>query len=214
MIFDYCCADRSQKDILRCEICYAFTEILDAPTAEYWTGHNGTICEIRRILQVGKDQRNMDHCTLIDIMLCICTRLEFNGKLNAHKNCGLTIILKTGDTEEHLIADWMETGAGFCLTTEIVNKHLRTEVKCEVSRYCVMSSFYCMNPQITTTRKVVSGGNNDKWINTRGNYTKQFQIMLGKLTEEQIMTNAEVLRVFCPILPWFDPTLLPKLTGT
>ena len=156
----------------------------------------------------------MIHHTLIDVMICIRIRLEFNGKLNLHKNCGCTIILKTGDTEEHLITNWMETGAGFCLTTEIVNEHCRSEEKCEVSRYCVMSSFYRMNPRIKTTRKVVSGGNNDKWINTRGKYTKQFMIILGKLTEEQIMTNAEGLRSFGPIPPWFDPTLLPKITHT
>ena len=79
-----------------------------------------------------------------------------------HKNCGRSIILKRGGTEEHLIANWMDTDAGFLLTTEIVNKNCRSEGKCDVSRYFIMSSFYCMNPQITTTRKVVSGGNNDK----------------------------------------------------
>ena len=156
----------------------------------------------------------MNHRTLIDALLYIGTGLEFNGKFNSHKNCGCIIILKTGDTEEHLVSNWMQTGAGFHLTTEIVTEHFRSEGKCEVSRYCVMSSFYCMNPQNTTTRKIVSGGNNDEWINARGNHTKQLMIMLGKLTEEKITTNAEVLRLFRSIPPWFDPTLLPKLIHT
>ena len=147
-------------------------------------------------------------------MLCIRTGFEFNGKLNLHKNCGRTVILKTGDTEEHLITNWMETGAGFCLTTEIVNEHRRSEGKCEVSRYCVMSAFYRMNPRITTTCKIVSGWNNEKLINSRSNYTKQLMIMLGKFTEDQIMINADELRLFGPIPLWFNPTLLPKLAHT
>ena len=131
--FDYCCVGRSKKEILRLAICYVLTKILDAPGAEYWSGSNGTICDVRRILQIGKGQREMIYRTLTEVMLCIRSGIGFNGKFNSHKNCGRMIILKARETEEHLIANWMKTGAGFCLTAKIVKEHRRSEGKCEVS---------------------------------------------------------------------------------
>ena len=83
----------------------------------------------------------------------------------------------------------MEQHCGFRMTTYIVNEHRRDEGNEEVSRFAIMAAFYRMQPLVTRIRKVQSGGYNDNWIEARFNVTKQMNIMLGKLTDDEIRTN-------------------------
>ena len=54
-----------------------------------------------------------------------------------------------------------------------------------------MSAFYTLAPKINIIQKIQSGGNNQGWIDTLYNITKQMQIMLGELSDEEIMTDRE-----------------------
>ena len=54
-----------------------------------------------------------------------------------------------------------------------------------------MSAFYRLAPQIKVIQKVQSGGNNEGWMNASYNVTKQMQIMLGELSDDEIMTDRE-----------------------
>ena len=83
----------------------------------------------------------------------------------------------------------MEQHCGFRMTTYIVNEHIRDKGNEEVYRFTVMAAFYRMQPLVTRIRKVQSGGYNDNWIEARFNVTKQMNIMLGKLTDDEIRTN-------------------------
>jgi len=55
----------------------------------------------------------------------------------------------------------------------------------------VMSAFYRLNPKITVIEKVQSGGYNQNWKDASYRVAKQMQIMLGKLSDDEIMTDKE-----------------------
>ena len=53
----------------------------------------------------------------------------------------------------------------------------------------VINAFYCLEPKINIVKKVQSGGNNEGWIEASYNVAKQMQIMMGNLTDDEIMTD-------------------------
>ena len=62
-------------------------------------------------------------------------------------------------------------------------------------------------------QKLVSGGHNQAWINARYNVTKQMQVMQGKLTRDEIMTDPDTGLVAKGPLPrWLDADQLPKIS--
>ena len=58
-----------------------------------------------------------------------------------------------------------------------------------MSVYCVMLAFYHVKPKVNVLVKVQSGGHNQGWITARYNQSKQVQAMLGRLSEEEVMTD-------------------------
>ena len=60
-----------------------------------------------------------------------------------------------------------------------------------VSVSAVMSAFYRLAPKITIIEKIQSGGMNQKWIEGSYNVTKQMQIMLGRITDKECMTDRQ-----------------------
>ena len=53
----------------------------------------------------------------------------------------------------------------------------------------MVSAFYRLKPKVNIIEKVQSGGLNEGWINASFNIAKQMQIMLGKLTDDEVMTD-------------------------
>ena len=99
------------------------------------------------------------------------------------------LAIEEGSVEEELIAKWMESHLGFRMTTLLVNEHRKEEGKERVSVSAVMNAFYRLNPKVSIIEKVQSGGNNKGWIEASYNVSKQMQIMMGKLTDNEIMTD-------------------------
>ena len=54
-----------------------------------------------------------------------------------------------------------------------------------------MAAYHRLAPKINVIQKIQSGGNNQGWIDASYNITKQMQIMLGELSDEEIMTDRE-----------------------
>ena len=78
-----------------------------------------------------------------------------------------------------------------------------------------MSVFYRLQPKIDILQIIVSGGHNQAWIIARHNVTKQMQVMLGRLTREDLLRDPETGLVGESLLPtWLDPDHLPKLSDT
>ena len=83
----------------------------------------------------------------------------------------------------------MQSHAGFRMTTLLVNEHRREEGKEKVSTSAVMSAFYRLEPKVSIIEKVQSGGTNKGWMDASYNVAKQMQVMLGRITDDEIMTN-------------------------
>ena len=71
----------------------------------------------------------------------------------------------------------------------LVNEHKRDEGKERVGVSAVMNAFYRLNPKVTIIEKVQSGGLNQAWMDASYNIAKQMQIMLGLLSEDEVMTD-------------------------
>ena len=172
---------------LRHAIYYYYIHRLDGPHEEHWGGKEGTIAVIRKHLQLPPHTRRKIRRTLDKIMLCIRTGTPFVGQLGT--TTGRHILIESGSAEEELIARWMESHLGFRMTTMLVNEHRREEGKERVGVSAVMNAFYRLNPKVTIIEKVQSGGLNQAWMDASYNIAKQMQIMLGLLSEDEVMTD-------------------------
>ena len=120
-------------------------------------------------------------------MTCLCTGVSFNPAL-AHTG-GRNVLIEQGSFEEELIARWMGAHLGFQMTTLLVNEHKKEEGKEVVGVSAVVNAFFQLKPKIVSIQKVQSGGLNEDWINASYNVAKQMQIMLGRLSDDEIMTD-------------------------
>jgi len=80
------------------------------------------------------------------------------------------------------------------MTTYLMNEHRREQGDERVSVSAVMAAFYRLQPKIDIIEKAVSGGLNDNWIQVSYNISKKMQIMLGRLSDEDVMTDKEGTR--------------------
>ena len=55
----------------------------------------------------------------------------------------------------------------------------------------VMTAFNCLQPKIVAIGNVKSGGLDQNWIDVSYCVAKQMQIMLGKLSDDEIMSDKE-----------------------
>ena len=120
-------------------------------------------------------------------MPCIITGSPFVGKFGT--TTGRKILIESGSTEEDLIARCMESHLGFRITTMLVNKHRREEVKERVEVSAVMNVFYCLQPKGNIIKKAQSGGLNQAWMDASYNIAKKIQIMLGRISDDEVMTD-------------------------
>ena len=174
---------------LRHAIYYIYIFLLDAPHKEHWGGRDGTISILRKKLRLPQHTRRKIRRTLSKILECMVNAEPFDGTLG--KSTGRPILINSGSTEEELIANWMEQHLGFRMTTMLVNEHRREEGKERVGVSAVMNAFYRLAPKITIIEKVQSGGLNAGWMNASHNIAKQMQVMLGRITDDEIMTDDE-----------------------
>lgn len=176
-----------KKTSFQYAVYYYYVEWLDAPPKEQWKGRDGTIHQIRRKLELPRSARLKIERVLENILCCICDGHDFEGKFFMYT--GRPLAIEEGSVEEELIAKWMESHLGFRMTTLLVNEHRKEEGKERVSVSAVMNAFYRLNPKVSIIEKVQSGGNNKGWIEASYNVSKQMQIMMGKLTDNEIMTD-------------------------
>ena len=83
----------------------------------------------------------------------------------------------------------MKSHLGFCMTTMLVNEHRREEGNDRVGVTAVMNAFYWLKQKINIVEKVQSGGLKQGWIDASYNIAKQMKIMLGEMTEDEVMTD-------------------------
>ena len=142
----------------------------------------------------------------------------FNCKLVGKKYSGSSYdgnaspcLINPGSTEEHIIADWMETGFGFRHTTWMVNEHCLSHNQIMSKQNAVMGAFRHMLPVITKLQKRIQGNvNHDAWKLARKSQTKQYMVMLGKITRQDLLNEYGD----SPIPMWLNPAHLPSICGS
>ena len=60
----------------------------------------------------------------------------------------------------------------------------------------VMNAFYRLQPKVNIIQNVQSGGLNQAWMNASYNIAKQIQIMLGRISEDEVMTDVTTGKKF------------------
>lgn len=76
----------------------------------------------------------------------------------------------------------------------LVNEYRREQGGERVSVLAVMSTFYQLQQKINKIEKTVLRGLNKNWIDASCNILKQMQIMLWRLSDDEIMTGKEGMR--------------------
>ena len=101
----------------------------------------------------------------------------------------------------------MEDNMGFRRTTQFLNEHRTEEGRMSVGRSAVMAAFDRMEPKLDRVEKEVQGGASDAWEIARHNQMKQFLVMRGVITKQQLQEE------YNGKLPdHYNPDLLPKLS--
>ena len=181
--------DTSRKSV-RYAIYYFWLHDLDGPHEVHWSGKDGTIAHIQRSLKMPTHTQKKIRRTLEEIMRCLRLGLPFDGKIHSD-SMGRKVLISAGLVEETLIANWMEQHCGFRMTTMLVNEHRAEQGDERVSVWAVMSAFYRLKPKINLIQKVQSGGLNPAWIEASYNTSKQMQIMLGRIINDEVMTDSQ-----------------------
>lgn len=116
--------------------------------------------------------------------------------------------IEAGSIEEGIIAEWMEAGLGFKFTTSMVNQY-RIEVgTTPVTISAVYHHFDRMKPVISKITKCCQSNNNSEgWVTARYKQCKQFSIIFGKITKDEI--EHEYLNKTVP--KYYDHNYLPRI---
>ena len=142
---------------------------------------------------------------LQEIQWCEHKIWKFNERDRRQYNNDRQAVILPGSKKETIIADWMEANFGFQNTLIMTNSHRVDEGLQPVGRNAIMYAFDCMSSRIDKIQKVPQGSSSHEgWTEARKNQTKQFLVMLDKITFEE-------LNVLHPdaIPPAFDPCILP-----
>ena len=199
---------RTQDPTMRTAIAFYYRHVLKAPPKVEWDGRDGTISIIQRELKIESSKRRTIKSVLDKLDECINKKIKFSPT-GIYQSLGPKIIIKEGSYEECIIADWMEQGLGFRMTTLMVNQHRLEEDLLPVGRNCVMNAFYRMKPLVTKLKKMPQGNiNNEEWMLARKNQCRQMMVMLGLIGKKDLQNIYEK-----GIPPWFDATKLPNLNA-
>ena len=93
----------------------------------------------------------------------------------------------------------------------MVNQHRVEHGKMHIGISAIIFAFRRMNPLVTKIRKRTQASvNQTGWAEARYNQTKQYLVMLGDITKQDLLDEAKTY----PLAPCFDPDLLPKIDRT
>ena len=107
-----------------------------------WFGQNRTVTTIARTLKLVRGSRSVIFNVLYDVNVCLKNGVEYTGLDKLQKEYIGRRVLNSGSIEEQLIADWMEDGLGFCLTTMLLNVHQDKQCLPKVEKKAVYNTFH------------------------------------------------------------------------
>ena len=90
---------------------------------------------------------------LNDVTDCLDRGIEYNGKRQQFDILRGTRKLKLGSLDEQLIADWIEDGLGFRLTTMLLNSHSQQQGLTLVGQKSVYNAINQLSPRFSRIEK-------------------------------------------------------------
>jgi len=173
---------------IRLAIAYFFVQALDIPPPLAWTGRNGTITHIQRTLNIPKGSYGLILNVLQNVAACYKNGIEYTGEKDIEiENMRESRKIKAGSIEEEMIANWMEEGLGFRLTTMFLNEHLKEEGHEEIGVKSVYNAFNRLNPLITKIgKKPQQPQNIHLWAEARYNWVTQLLLRTKAITSEDL----------------------------
>ena len=202
-----------KKEKLLCErstrlaITMYYTNVLDTPTKIQWIGQNGTIATIARTLKISKGSSRMILNVLNDVTDCLARGLEYDGSREQIDNVRESRKLKAGSLDEQLIANWMEDGLGFRLTTMLLNSHRQQQGLPLVGLKSVYNAIHRMSPRFSRIEKKPQTAENlDLWSEARMNWVSQLLIRSNSITNNDLPNNLQTK-------PYFDEKALEENTA-
>ena len=110
---------------------------------------------------------------------------EYTGNNNVTRHLNPPNLLSNLD-ELNILADSMENRLGISYTTQLINCHRYRNDFDAVCRSTVNLAFLRLQPKITRIQKIQQGTKNEgKWKEERQRQTKQWLIMLNRLSEDK-----------------------------
>jgi len=105
--------------------------------------------------------------------------------------------LKTGSIEEQLIADWMEDGLGFCLTTMLINVHQKEQCLPEVGKKAVYNTFHRLEPLFSKIEKTPQKADNQKlWAEARYNWVTHLLVRTNHIKKSDLPEDQQNKKFF------------------
>ena len=110
---------------------------------------------------------------------------EYTGNNNVTRHLNPPYLLSNLD-ELNILADSMEKGLGLSYTTQLINCHCYRNSFDAVCRSTVNLALLRLQPKITRIQKIQQGTKNEsKWKESGQRQTKQWLIMLNRLSEDK-----------------------------
>ena len=188
----------------RLAIAKYYTDVLDTPPKFKWIGQNGTIATIARTLKISKGSSRMILNVLNDVTACLEEGLEYDGSRKQIDVVRETRKLKAGSLDEQLIADWMEDGLGYRLTTMLLNSHRQQQGLPLVGLKSIYNAINRLSPRFSRIdKKPQTAENLDLWSEARMNWVSHLLIRSKSIRNKDLPNNLQTK-------PYFDEKALEE----
>jgi hypothetical protein len=178
---------------------------MNAPPPEKWNGQGGTIPHIMKCLLLATTQRNKVYRVLMRTYQALQNGEMYDPERNPREKNPTAI--KDGSHEQQMVADCLEKGLSYAVTTDLINHYLFQNGEETIRRSAVVSCSKRMKAQVTKIVKRPQGSDDEtsKWARSRARISAQSLIRQGKFVDVTPLLDEED----GPNPDFFNPEKLP-----
>ena len=156
-------------------ISLVYLSVFDAAPASEWQGHGGTIAQIYHKLEfTSRNDRFLIHRVLVETNICIKQGRKYDGTIGFERGRPAKLV-EDGSDEQKIVANYMERGCSYTLTTIVLNIYRYQHGKVPISRSAVVNAAERMNMRETPVEKRNQGNLDPESEWARANYRQKFQ---------------------------------------
>ena len=178
---------------------------MNAPPPEKWNNQGGTIPKLMNILGLAKTQRNKVYRVVLRTYQALQNGEMYDLERNPRENNPTAI--KDGSHEQQMVADCLEKGLSYAVTTDLINHYLFQNGEETIRRSAVVSCSKRMKAQVTKIVKRPQGSDDEasRWARCRSRISAQSLIRQGKFVDVTPLLDEED----GPNPDFFNPEKLP-----